>query len=579
MAIFRLSAAVAALIVSAAQASPLAASLGSPSLFDRISQPASWTPSGNANPDTMLQMAIGLKQGNMQGLEEKLLDVSNPASANYGKWLSKAELEAYTRPSDESLRLVKQWLAAHNLTGSALTQTTPDWIEVNIPISKAESMLNTKYGLFKDYDNKIVPGTLEYSLPAGLHSHIDTIHPTNAFHSSSTTAHSGPAKIGRRAANYNGPSSCTDGVGAQCIADAYNVDYTGSGNSTLAVTGMIGLSASHDDAASYLRQFFPKGQGQYFSEVTIGGANPNDPSNPDLEGDLDTQTALSVGYPAPVSYVVVGPNDANSAFGDELYNLGTWMNSVDSPPQVVSSSYLGEEPAFSSDYITRICNEFMKAGSRGITVLFCSGDQGVSGLNAKSSCPKGYIPIFPATCPYVTAVGATQFTGSSNAEEAVQFNFIKGGTSGGGFSEYYSAPKWQAADTKSYVGKLPSSIKGNYNAAGRGFPDISLVGVYYHLVLSGQTEYAEGTSASTPAWASLLTQINDYRASMGKGSLGFINQALYTNSNVRAALRDVSGGNNKGCGGNAFPATSGWDAVTGLGSMDFAALRQALAAL
>lgn len=578
MAIFRLSAAVAALIVSAANASPLAASLGLPSLFDRIDKPASWTAAGDANPDTTLKLAIGLKQGNMQGLEAKLLDVSNPASTSYGKWLSKAELESYTRPSDETVALVKQWLAAHDLTGSALSQPTPDWIEVTVPISKAESMLNTKYGLFKKND-KVVPGTLEYSLPAALHGHIDTIQPTNAFHASSASAHSGSAKLGRRSANYNGPSSCTKGVGAQCITDAYNVDYVGTGNTTLAVTGMINYSASHDDAASYLSQFFPKGQGTDFAEVAIGGASPNDPSNPTLEGDLDTQTALSVGYPAPVTYVSVGPNDANAAFGDELYNLGTWMNSADSPPPVVSSSYLSEEPDYSSYYINRICNEFMKAGSRGITVLFCSGDQGVSGLNARTSCPNGYVPIFPATCPYVTAVGATQFSGSTNAEEAVQFNFIKGGTSGGGFSNYYAAPSWQSADTKAYISKLPSSLKGKYNATGRGFPDISLVGVWYHLVLGGKTEFAEGTSAATPAWASLLTQINDYRASLGKSSLGFINQALYTNKNVRAALRDVSSGNNKGCGGNAFPSTSGWDAVTGLGSTNFAALRKALGAL
>lgn len=105
------------------------------------------------------------------------------------------------------------------------------------------------------------------------------------------------------------------------------------------------------------------------------------------------------------------------------------------------------------------------------------------------------------------------------------------------------------------------------------------MGVNWDIIVKNRFIQAYGTSASTPAWASLLSLINDYRQTLGKGTLGFFNPALYGNREVRAALRDVVGGSSKGCGETGFPATKGWDAATGLGSLDFAALREALSKL
>lgn len=567
--------------LAAAQASPLAAQLGPSTLFAEIAKPASWTATGDANPETVLKMHIGLKQNNIKGLEAKLLDVSNPQSTNYGKWLSKDELESYTKPTDETVTLVKTWLASHGIESSS--SATPDWLEISVPVSKAESLLNTRYSLFTADNKNFVPGTLGYSLPELLHSHIDDIQPTNAFHLVKRAAPvAAKASISRRGGKGNGPSSCTNGVNAACIKQAYDVDYVGKGNTTMAVTGMIGLSASHSDAKQYLSTYFPAGKGRDFLDATYPStATPNNSDNPDFEGDLDTQIALSIGHPAPATYLVLGPNQENTDFGDQLISMGQYLNSQSTPPYSISASYDGNEPEFSSNYIDRICNEFMKASSRGVSIFFSSGDQGVSGYAAKSSCPSGFVPTFPSTCPYLTSVGSTEFTSSgSSAEKVAAFNFISGGTPGGGFSNYFTAPDWQKSDTAAYVSKVSSSLKGKYNASGRGFPDVSLVGVYWNVVQNGKNILGEGTSASSPAWASLIAQVNDYRASIGKGPVGFLNQALYTNKDVRAALRDVTTGKNAGCGlSTAFQATSGWDAASGLGSVTFSALRKALGAL
>jgi subtilase family serine protease len=80
-----------------------------------------------------------------------------------------------------------------------------------------------------------------------------------------------------------------------------------------------------------------------------------------------------------------------------------------------------------------------------------------------------------------------------------------------------------------------------------------------------------GTSASTPLWAALMA-IADQEA--GKG-LGFINPTLYklaTSNRYTLDFHDITQGNNsvhmQGVNVPDYSATTGWDAITGLGSPD-----------
>ena len=61
----------------------------------------------------------------------------------------------------------------------------------------------------------------------------------------------------------------------------------------------------------------------------------------------------------------------------------------------------------------------------------------------------------------------------------------------------------------------------------------------------------DGTSASTPAFASIISLLNEARDQAGKPPLGFLNPFLYANA---AAFTDIVAGNNKhGRGGLAIP--------------------------
>ena len=80
-----------------------------------------------------------------------------------------------------------------------------------------------------------------------------------------------------------------------------------------------------------------------------------------------------------------------------------------------------------------------------------------------------------------------------------------------------------------------------------------------------------GTSCASPAFASVVSLLNDRLAAAGKSALGFLNPLLYSDAG-RAALNDVTSGSNPGCFSNGFPAKTGWDPVTGLGTPNFAKL-------
>lgn len=543
---------------------PLSASFGPMLLKEDVKIPNGWTANGTPSDHVALKMQIALKQSDMAGLEKTLLDVSNPKSSNYRNWLSKEELEKYTTPSSETVDAVTSWLTSNGIASSSIKQTSPDWLEVPISISKMEALLNTKYTMYQDARSGVqVPRTSNYSIPETLHAHIDTIQPTTAFYRKIAPQKGDPkpAQMVKRQNNCD-----PNNIIPECLQSYYNVDYTSSGKATMGVTGFIGLYASHNDLSRFINNYYDRASGADFDDISIGGGQ-NDPSNPDLEGNLDTQYALALSYPNPTAFYDVGPI-STSDFSDQMANFASYLSSANNPPSVVSTSYGGEEPYFDSNYLERICQEFMKAGSRGISLFFSSGDYGVGG-NGENNCDNGFYPVFPASCPWVTAVGGTQFT-SNGGEEVAEFD--TGKSSGGGFSNVFAAPSYQSSDTQSYIQKyVGNNYAGLYNQGGRGYPDVSLVSQLYDIVLNGGTEQVYGTSASSPSFAAFISVINDYLLNNGGNTLGFINPLLYGDG--REALWDVTSGWNPGCNYNGFPATEGWDPTTGLGTLNFAKLR------
>ena len=148
-------------------------------------------------------------------------------------------------------------------------------------------------------------------------------------------------------------------------------------------------------------------------------------------------------------------------------------------------------------------------------------------------------------------------------------------TSGGGFSNYYPQLTWQSSAVSGYfsaVAAINQKPVSGYRASGRAYPDISLAGINYVVVIGGISYDVSGTSASCPAVAGFFSNINAARIKLGKGSLGWLNPTLYTKGS--SFINDITSGDNYcvadgTCCSTGFYATKGWDPATGLGSVNY----------
>lgn len=265
------------------------------------------------------------------------------------------------------------------------------------------------------------------------------------------------------------------------------------------------------------------------------------------------------------------------------------------PTNVLSISYAWAEDYFPMSYQRRQCDEWMKLGLQGVSIVFASADYGVGGSFGWSSSPNfclgnGTIfnPAWPSTCPYVTSTGSTYLPPGADVRRDEEVAAVAiGFRSGGGFSNIYPTPDYQKAAVDKYfevadpiVQAYPyySSVYndsfgaggGIYNRAGRAYPDVSAAGANFVLYGNNQTSYPNGgTSVSAPIFASILTRINEERLAVGKSTVGFVNPVLYAHPEV---LHDITAGNNSGCGSAGFIASEGWDPVTGLGTPNYPAM-------
>ena len=259
---------------------------------------------------------------------------------------------------------------------------------------------------------------------------------------------------------------------------------------------------------------------------------------------------------------------------------------------VLSISYGESEADLPIAYQRRQCNEWLKLGMQGTSVVVSSGDSGVAGRSGDptpSNClgenSKVFAPQFPASCPYITSVGATYLPRGANVTQDAEIA-VERFPSGGGFSNIYNVTNYQQAavqkyfdvakPTYPYYSSVDNSSFGDnggiYNRIGRGYPDVAAIGDNVAIYIYGSASTIGGTSASAPAFASILTRINEERLAAKKPTVGFVNPTLYAHPE---AFHDITVGNNSGCGTPGFYAAKGWDPVTGLGTPVYPKLRDA----
>lgn len=356
---------------------------------------------------------------------------------------------------------------------------------------------------------------------------------------------------------------------------------------------------SKDDLDSFAKHYAMNiPQGTYPEVRGINGAsNPGGPITGGTEAILDFEMAMPIVYPqGTVDYIVKDPaNSGNGMFnlfldaidgsycayegGDDPTIDGTPTSNlcgIFTPTNVLSISYGLEENDYPAKYLKRQCYEWMKLGLRGTSVFVSSGDDGAAGPGVACLGPNEDIFVVqaPASCPYVTTVGATEWTLQGNEVATSGYG------SGGGFSNVFVMPDYQKSVVGAYLsnhnpgypsyqtsdGNIPST-GGFYNSAGRGYPDIAALGTNGTLWVQGEIGSGYGTSMSTPIVAAMFNRINEERLDVGKSPVGFVNPALYAHYEMFNDITIGNQGDGHGCTTkHGFSTAPGWDPVTGMGT-------------
>ncbi|KAG9099641.1 hypothetical protein FS749_000774 [Ceratobasidium sp. UAMH 11750] len=572
-------------LAAVAVQSAVATSFGAHVLKERLAEvPRGWRLHSKAPAGYPLKLRIALPQPNFDQLERELYEVSDPNHARYGQHLSPEEVNVLVTPHASSLSSVDDWLASHGFEPSTLERSPArDWVTIVLPVSKAEEMLGTEYGIWEHTESgeKIVR-TMEYSVPESIHAHIHLITPTTMFgnprpHKATFHYESDPMS---KAAALTPDASCNSTITISCLQALYNIgNYTATVKSNrLGIAGYLEEFANFADLQTFYKKYHPRAVRSNFTVESInGGINPQDPESAGGEAQLDVQYAGGISYPVQnIYYTTAGRPPFNPSIGTPDNNSEPYLEFLQyllaqkNPPQTISTSYGDEEQTVPIEYAKRVCSMFAQLGARGVTFLFSSGDGGVGDgkLSGSRVCvsndgkkKKTFLPAFPASCPYVTAVGGTR----SIPEVTVDF-------SGGGFSNYFKRPAYQATDVPLYLKKLGGAYSGLYNPKGRAYPDIAAQGVHFRVVVGGIDQYIGGTSASAPTVAGIIALLNDARLAKKLPPLGFLNPWLYTHG--RSGLNDITKGSNPGCNTPGFNATVGWDPATGLGTPNFGKLKK-----
>ncbi|HEU0028862.1 MAG TPA: S53 family peptidase [Ktedonobacterales bacterium] len=319
---------------------------------------------------------------------------------------------------------------------------------------------------------------------------------------------------------YNLPSSTAGAGQTVAIVDAYDDP---NAESDLAVyRSTFGLPACTTANGCFRKvnqtggTKMPRANGGWAQEISL---------------DLDMVSAI-----CPNCHILLVEASSSS-----MTNLGTAVNEAAALGATeISNSYGGgdssSDTSFDSSYFHH----------PGIAITASSGDS-------------GYGVEYPAASQYVTSVGGTSLSRSSNSRgwtESVWSTTSTEGT-GSGCSKYDPQPSWQS--TVSNITAAPASCSmravADVSAVADPYTGVSVYDSYSYQGISGWLVFG-GTSVSSPIIASVYALA---------GNASSVTYGSYSYSHT-SSLNDVTSGSTASCGSDLCAAAAGWDGPTGNGT-------------
>ena len=595
------------------------------------SQP-SWATVPSVNPaiatSTSITVRVYLQMRNQAGAQALATSVSTPTSTSYGKYLTTAQVLQTYAPINASVKAVSNWLAGSGIKVGYVPANN-QFVEATGTASQIEQAFDVSLSTYPVQGMELRAPTSDLSIPsslAGIVSGVVGVDQSELLLQPTSVVAPPPAGFVNAppCSTYSGqltttvpqfgsyPTTLPDVtcgyIPAQLrsvygMQQVVNDGFNGSGV-TVAIVDAFASPTLLADAQQYAANHDPSNPllSSQFSEHVFppNAANegPCGASGWYSEQSLDVEAVHAMAPGANI--VFMGGKDCQDPSLDKSLNEVVAKHLA----QVVSNSYGDAGEELPSGLINAFQNISIQAALEGISVLFSSGDSGdeVADIGFAS-------PDFPASSPWVTAVGGTSLGIGASGQRVFETGWetdkatLKGMKwspkagaylygSGGGTSRLFAEPSYQ-------VGVVPTALAAENQTdgnLGRVVPDIAIDGDPNTGFLIGITQefpdgaaYGEyrigGTSLSSPLMAGVIALSDDLHGL----SQGFLNPDLYLIGSRSGGITDVThvtgavirvdynNGLNAGAGtvtsirtfddqGLTIQTAPGYDNVTGLGT-------------
>lgn len=568
-----------------------AAPSGSPVRIGRAPHPPNSRVVGSLAGGTPLQITVTLKPRDPLALQNFATAVSTPGSSVYHHYLTVGEFRERFGPTSSEVAAVEASLRAHGLRPGAVSANG-----LAIPVSAPATSIARAFSLsFQRLQLRSGRVAFANTLPPQFDSSVaptvqGVIGLDNIAHAQPLVVHASTA--GRRSGRVQphvvtgGPQPCSAASSDAGLNGAYTADqlasaYDFNGFYSASDEGS-GQTVALFELASYASSDISNYQSCYstsasVSNVTVDGGSGS-PDSDSIEDVLDIEDVIGLAPQASI-HVYEGPNTDNGVY--DTYNQIV----TDDTAQVISTSW-GEceeqMPTSGSDTPAAENTLFQEAASQGQSVFAAAGDSG------SDDCQSGSPAVDdPASQPYVTGVGGTSLSAVGPPPTESVWNDgsgSPGGAGGGGVSSLWPMPNYQSSApsglgviNKTYSSGTPCRApSGSYC---REVPDVSadadeLTG--YEIYYGGWTQVG-GTSAAAPLWAA-LTALTNASSACGTTPVGFANPLLYqaAGSAYSSDFNDITSGSNDMDGLGVYPAGTGYDMASGLGTPVGSALASTL---
>jgi subtilase family serine protease len=505
-------------------------------------------------------------------LNQLLEQQRDPSSADYQKWLTPEEYGNRFGLSISDMDKLTSWLQGQGFSVDHVSRSM-NWVAFSGTAGQLDRVFHTQLHRFLVDGESHFANTRQPAVPTALEGVIGDIQGLTDFRLK-------PQRLRTRKLN---PGYTSSGGGHNLapgdlatiydLNPLYSAGFTGT-NQKLVIAGQTDVAIS--DIAAFRTKFGLNAANT--PQLVLYGTDPGTVAGDVEEADLDLEWSGAVAPNATIVYVY-----STNVIASVQYAISQNL------APVISLSYGGCE-AENSPRLETIAQQ---ANAQGITWLAASGDAGAAACDGGAVATHGLAVNMPASIPEVTAVGGTEFnegggsywSTTNNATGGSALSYIpemawndsaaRGelAATGGGASTYYAKPTWQTG------AGVPADGK-------RDVPDVSLPASPdhdgYYLYTGGALGIVGGTSVGTPAFAGIVTLLNQYLVTNGiqaKVGLGNINPTLYhLAATASSVFHDVTVGSNivpcttgtTNCttGSLGYSAGVGYDLATGIGSVD-----------